>query len=142
MPGCDSAIRSAATRPFVGVRRRHADVGDDHVRPVAVDLGEQRLGVRGRRLDFDAALAQHGGDAVADDRRVVGDHHRHAADDSSSHSDRDDRVAAAQPAQLDLALVVEPDVVADLGVGAGELDHHAGGEDLAAAGEIARCARP
>ena len=63
--------------PFVGVRRRHADVDDRDVRLVAPDLQQQV--VCGARLpgDLEARVLEELRDPLAEKHRVVCDHHAH-----------------------------------------------------------------
>ena len=75
MPGKRSRISRAAREPFVGVRRRHADVDDRDLWLVHRDVPEQILGVPGLRDDVEARLAEQPRDALAQEHRVVGDDH-------------------------------------------------------------------
>ena len=61
--------------PLGRAGRRHADVHERDVGTMSLDLAIQRLAVGHAGDDVHAALAQHGGDAIAHQRRVVGDHH-------------------------------------------------------------------
>ena len=71
MPGADLARRAQA---LVGVGRRHADVDQGDVGRGLVDRPQQLLGRRRLARDGDPGLAQQGGDALADEEVVVGDH--------------------------------------------------------------------
>ena len=61
--------------PLVGVARRHADVGDDDIRPLSVDRGEQRVEIAadGRDLEVGMRLEQ-APDALTDEVVVLGEH--------------------------------------------------------------------
>ena len=72
---------------LVAERRRHPDVGDDGVRAVRLDGGEQRRRVGdGVHQLHVVGLAEQGGDAGADQVVVVGEHHpqRHGVTVSAS----------------------------------------------------------
>jgi hypothetical protein len=121
---------------FVRPRRRHADVDQRDIRPVALHLAVQRVGVCGEPGHVHAALPQQGGHAVADDRGIVGDHDPQGAAGERVPPRGHDEMAAAQAAQLDLAQVLEPQLLAGVLVGLGELPDHARDEDLATTRQV------
>ena len=59
---------------LVGLRRRHADVDDRHVRVVAAHLQQQLVGGPGLADDLDPGLGQQPRQALPQQRRVLGDH--------------------------------------------------------------------
>src|SRR5439155_7885922 len=65
--------------PLVGVRRRHPDIHDGHVRLVEADVAEEILGRPGRAGDLEPGLGQQPLDAFAQEERVVGEHYAHPA---------------------------------------------------------------
>src|SRR5215207_959344 len=78
-PGMASADLVRGLNPLVGLRRRHADVDDRHVRLVRVDGGEQLLRARGLGDDLDALAPHERRDALAQQPAVVGDHDSHGS---------------------------------------------------------------
>ena len=61
--------------PLVGVARRHADVGDDDVRPFRVDRGEQRVEIAAHGRDLEVGLRlEQTPDALADEVVILGEH--------------------------------------------------------------------
>ena len=63
--------------PFVGVRRRHADVDDGDVRRLVLHLAEELLGVAGLADHLEPRLGEEAGDALPKEDGVVGDHDPH-----------------------------------------------------------------
>jgi hypothetical protein len=57
--GTDSQRRC---QPFVSERRRHADVGDDHVGWLCINCGEQRVGIADRLRYIDAGFVEQAGE--------------------------------------------------------------------------------
>ena len=58
---------------LVALARRHPDVDDRHVRPVRLDRLDERVAVADLGDDRAARLLDQPGDALADERRVLGD---------------------------------------------------------------------
>ena len=65
---------------LVGVRRRHADVDDRHVRLVRADLAQQVGCIAGLRDDLDARLLEQTSHSFPQEQLVVGDHGPHGRD--------------------------------------------------------------
>jgi hypothetical protein len=103
---------------------------------MAVHLAVQRVGVAGDGGDMHAALAQHGGHAVAHQRGIVGDDHPQGAAGERIPPRGHDDMAPAQAAQLELAIVLEPQLLPEVLVRLGELPDHAGEQDLAPARQV------
>jgi hypothetical protein len=103
---------------------------------MAVHLAVQRVGVAGDGGDMHAALAQHGGHAVAHQRGIVGDDHPQGAAGERIPPRGHDDMAPAQAAQLELAIVLEPQLLPEVLVRLGELPDHAGDQDLAPARQV------
>ena len=94
--------------PLVGVARRHADVGDDDVRPLRVDRGEQRVEVAAHGRDLEVGLGlEQAPDALADEVVVLGEHEpdRHGREDTAVTSPSPD--ATARHGQRPLVLIVD-----------------------------------
>ena len=127
---------SAATSALVGAGRRHADVDQGDVGAVALDLAIERFGIGGEARDVHAALAQQRGDAVAHDGRVVGDDHADGPAVLALPLRGQHEMTPAQAAQLDLAALLEPDLLLEVGVGLGQLAHDPRDEHLAAVGQV------
>ena len=75
--GCALADRLRRAQPLIGMRRRHPDVDDRHVRLRAVDELEQLLGVGGHPDDLEPGLLEQPRQPLAEDHRVVGDRYAH-----------------------------------------------------------------
>ena len=65
------------TKPLVGVRWRHPDIDDCHIRLVARDLEQEVVGAGGLSDHVDTGLAEQGSQPVADQQAVIGDHDAH-----------------------------------------------------------------
>ena len=122
--------------PLVRAGRRHADVDQGDVGAVALDLAIERFGIGGEARDVHAALAQHRGDAVAHDGRVVGDDHADGPAILALPLRGQHEMTPAQAAQLDLAALLEPDLLLEVGVGLGQLAHDPRDEHLAAVCQV------
>ena len=68
------AQRERGPHTLVAERRRQADVDDRDLRPLEQDARDQRRAVRDGRDDVEAVVAQQPGQAVAQQREVLGDH--------------------------------------------------------------------
>ena len=130
--GMGAADLLGGLEPLGRARRRHPDVDHRHVRPVALDLPVQRVGVAREGRDVDAALAQQGGDTVAQERGVVGDDDPQRPPLALRPPSSEHEVAAAQPPELDLTGILEPDLVLEVLVCLRQLAHDPGDEDLGA----------
>ncbi len=64
---------------LVGVRRRHADVGDCDVGPFEADVPEEALGVLRLADDVDACLLEEVHDPLAREHRVLCDDYAHGS---------------------------------------------------------------
>ena len=84
--------------PLVGVARRHADVGDDDVRPLRVDRGEQRVEVAADGHDLEVGLASR---ADAGRLRGRGSDPRRARAGSASGRGYGGDVPVSRPARPD-----------------------------------------
>ena len=84
-------------QPFVGVRRRHPDVGHHDVRRVEADSGDQLVGITGLGGDGEPGLLEHAHHALAQQHRVVGDGHPHRLDRGRSGEPADRVVDRMHP---------------------------------------------
>ena len=68
--------RRGSLDPLIAPVRRHADVRQDHVRPLGFDGGEERCEVAAgcRHLDLSLSL-EHGTDTLAHEVVVFSEHH-------------------------------------------------------------------
>ena len=64
-------------KPFVGVRRWHADVDDRGVGPCKPDVAEELIGVFGLGDHLDAGISQQAHNALPREHDVVGDDYPH-----------------------------------------------------------------
>ena len=71
--------RVGGDEAFVGVGRRHLDVDDHEVGTLCCDGAEQLVGIAGLGDDLEARLFEEEGNALADERRVVGDGYSHGS---------------------------------------------------------------
>ena len=85
MPGKLRADLARRDEPLVGVGRRHPDVHDRDRGLVHRDVAQQVVGVVGLGEHLEAGLAEQPDDALAQQDRVLGDHHRHRV---AEHRDR------------------------------------------------------
>ena len=81
-------------QPLVAEVRRQADVDDREVGPLRDHLAHQRVAVADRRHDLDLVVAQQPGQAVAQEREVLGDDYPHG---SSARDRRSGRPAGWSP---------------------------------------------
>ena len=88
VPGTRRRASIAARRPSSVKLGRQAHVGDGHVRPLPLDRLDQGVAVLDGGHDVHAVVAQQAGEAVAQQREVLGDHDPHGS------STRQDRTAA------------------------------------------------
>ncbi len=79
VPGTRRRTSSAARRPSSRKSGRQADVDDGEVGLLRHDLADQRLAVGDGRHDLDPVVAQQTGEAVAQQREVLGDHYAHGS---------------------------------------------------------------
>ena len=86
----------------VAVAGRHPDVHDRHVRLARLDHAEQRLGVTAPADDVEAGVLEHPGEALAQQRLVVGDHEAHGISTLSWPSHTVSRPADRTDPVLDL----------------------------------------
>ena len=77
MPGYFSRISPRRPQTLVGLRRRHADVDDRHVRAVRAHLQHQLVGVPGLADDLEAGVLEQAGDPLAEQHGVLGQHDAH-----------------------------------------------------------------
>ena len=135
-------------QPFVGVRRRHPDVHDRHVRLVRAHLQHQLVRVAGLPDDVEAAVLEQPRDPLAQQDRVVGEDDAHLARflrldperrellGEAGRDDLEEPLGLGQPVQLVLAEVLQLDA-------AGQLDvRRVGHEDLAAVAGLRDPRRP
>jgi len=73
------ADRPRRAQALVGVRRRHPDVGDRHVRSLRADVPQQLVGIARLADDVEAGRLQQVDDPDPQQHRVLGDDHAHAA---------------------------------------------------------------
>ena len=66
-------------QPLVAERRRHPDVDDRDVGTLAEHGVHERVAVPDRRDDLDLVVAQEAGQAVAQQREILGDHGAHGS---------------------------------------------------------------
>ncbi len=85
MPGKLGADLAGCDESFVGVGRRHPDVHDRDRGLVHRHVAQQVVGVVGLGEDVEARLAEQPDDSLAQQDRVLGDHHRHRV---AEHRDR------------------------------------------------------
>ena len=75
VPGTRRRASIAARRPSSRWRRRHPDVDDGHVRAMGDDRLHERRAVADLCHDRAAGLLDQPRDALADERRILGDDH-------------------------------------------------------------------
>ena len=72
---CADALRRH--KPLVGMGRRHADVGNRHVRTLQSHLPQKALGVLGLGYHFDSGFLEQPHDPLAGEHHVIGHHYSH-----------------------------------------------------------------
>jgi hypothetical protein len=77
--GIAAADLASGDEPFVGVARRHLDVGDGHVRPPGFDEAQQSRRVLGGPGDLEAGLYEQPGETFAQERLVICEHYAHGS---------------------------------------------------------------
>ena len=79
VPGTRAARLDRGPEALVGEAGRQAHVGDGHVRPLPLHRADQGVAVLDGGDDVHAVVAQQAGEAVAQQREVLGDHDPHGS---------------------------------------------------------------
>ena len=79
MPGCRRPNLLRGFEPFVGVRRRHLDVGQHELGAARVDEAQQRGRVARPAHDLEAGVGEQAGESFAQEHLVFGEDYAHGS---------------------------------------------------------------